>query len=169
MSQVPKHKANHCHINEGFACLRQALIVPAQPALTVQPSKCALHHPRSRQYHKALLSLCLVYYLQLPAKHAFHPLYQFSSVASISPYRRQPAEAPPVRIAWLFDALKQALQQHVTSISVVHRGGSHYHQHHQTQRIHYQVSLAPSYILACIIAALFTCFSRAFFLAVSSP
>src|SRR5215210_993919 len=162
MSQVSNHKADHRHINEGFARLGQPFVVLAQTALTVQPGEGAFHHPASRQHHKAFLPWRLVHYLQLPSKHTLHPIYQLSSVAAISPYQRQSAEAPPVRVSGvrLLDALKQTLQQHLASISILHRGGSHYHQQYQTQRVHDQVSLAPSYILACIIATLLSTFYR---------
>src|SRR2546422_8239666 len=158
MSQLPNHEANHRHIHKGFAGLRHSLVILAQAALTVQPSKGALYHPSARQGHKASLTFCLLHYLQLPAQCALHPLDQLTSVTTISPYQLQTAKAPPVRVAGFLDTLKQPLEQHLASISVLDRSGGHHYQHHQPKCVHNQVPLAPRHLLACIIATLLTTF-----------
>src|ERR1041385_1765955 len=158
MSQLPNHEANHRHIHESFARLRHPLVVFGEAALAVQPGERPLHYPPTRQGHKTLLPLHLLYYRKLPAKCAFHPLYELPSVAAVSPYQAQATVTPPVRVARLLDTLIQCSQHHLTSISVLHRGGGNCHRHHQPHRIHNQMSLASCYILACIIASLLATF-----------
>src|SRR5450759_419105 len=76
MSQVSKHKADHRYIHKGFTSLGEALIVLAQATLTVQPRYGTLHHPPTRQHHKALLTFRFLHYLQLPPQHTLRPLHQ---------------------------------------------------------------------------------------------
>lgn len=158
MSQVSNHKAYHRHIDEGFARLRQVFVILAQAALTVQPGKGALYHPPTRQGHKALLPFGFLHYRKLPAQRPLHPFDQLSPVCSVSLYQLQSAEAPPVHIASFLDALKQRFEYRFASISVLHRGSSYYYQHHQSKRVHNQVSLAPRYLLACIVPSVLTTF-----------
>jgi hypothetical protein len=158
MSQFPNHKADHRHIHKGFAGLWQALIVFAEPSIAVEPCEGALHYPATRQHYKAFLPFLLLHYRKLPPQRSLCPLDQLPSIASIGPYQGQTAEAPPVPMARvrLLDALIQRLEYTSASISVLNRGGSHYYQQHQTQRVHNQVSLASPYVLVFIIGMLFS-------------
>ena len=63
-------------------------------------------------------------------------------------------------IPGFLDALEQACEDHFASISVLHRGRSHYHQHHQTEQVHNQMSLATPFIPVCVIASLLSTYHR---------
>ncbi len=100
--------------------------------------------------------------VQCPTEHTLDPFYKLSPVASIRPYQLQPTITPPMRVLRFLDALVlvERFEQHFTSISILHRGRSHYHQLHQTKCIHNQMSLAPSHVLGGIVASLFATFCR---------
>src|SRR5437867_3868642 len=154
MSQPIEHKADHRHIHEGLARLRQPLVVPAQPPLPVQPGKRTLNNPPLGQYHKSLLAAQSLYDLQRPTQLMLHPLHQLASVATVRPDQLQAAKAPPMRVCGLLDTLPQCAKHYLGSISILYRAGSDHHKHHQTQHVHDQVSLATTHLLGCVVATL---------------
>src|SRR5437870_6204494 len=160
MSQTNEHKADHRHVYESFAGLGQSLIVAAQPTVAGQPCEGTLHHPPSGQEHKPSLTFHFPHDVHSPTEHTLDPLYKLSSVAPVCPYQLQATKTPPVRILRFLDTFVQRLEQHLGALSFLHRGRSHYHQHHQTKGVHNQMSLATSHVLGSIVASLFATFCR---------
>ena len=128
-------------MNPCLAGFRQFFVVFAESPTPAQPGQGALHHPPAGQQLKPVA-------VPIPAHHAQHPTtggpsprHQLASVCPVSPDHFEPGE--PV----------QQLDQHqLGPIPVLDVGGMNCYRQEQPGGIHYNVALAPRYLLPRIVA-----------------
>ena len=136
-----EHQVYHRNMNPCLAGFRQFFVVFAESPTPAQPGQGALHHPSPGQHLKPVA-------VRIPAHHAQHPItggpsprHQPPSVGGISPDDLEPGE--PV----------QQLDQHqLGPIPVLDVGGMNCYGQEQPGGIHYNVALAPRYLLPRIVA-----------------
>ena len=136
-----EHRVYHRNMNPCLAGCRQFFVVFAESPTPAQPGQGALHHPPAGQHLKPVA-------VPIPAHHAQHPTtggpsprHQPPSVGGISPDDLEPGE--PV----------QQLDQHqLGPIPVLDVGGMNRYRREQPGGIHYNVALAPRYLLPRVVA-----------------
>ena len=137
-----EHQVYHRNMNPCLAGFRQFFVVFAESTTPAQPGQGALHHhPPAGQHLKPMA-------VPIPAHHAQHPTtggpsprHQPPSLGGISPDDLEPGE--PV----------QQLDQHqLGPIPVLDVGGMNCYGQEQSGGIHYNVALAPRYLLPRVVA-----------------
>ena len=133
---------NHGDLNPSFSCLRQGFIVLAQPTTPPQPGQSAFDNPPARQH----LELMAVWRpsddLQQPATECTSPIDQLPSIAPIGPNQPEPRVFP-----------YQFTQHQFGSVAVLDTGSVDDDRQKQAKGVNYYMALAPTNLLAGIIAA----------------
>ena len=136
-----EHQVYHRNVNPCLPGFRQFFVVFAESPTPAQPGQGALHHPPAGQYLKPVAVPIPAHHAQYPTTGGPSPRYQPPSVGGISPDDLEPGE--PV----------QQLDQHqLGPISVLDVGGMNCYRQEQPGGIHYNVALAPRYLLPRIVA-----------------
>ena len=140
--QSSEHEVGHRRIDPSLGCLRQRLVVLAQPTTPAQPCECALNHPSARQYFKSVAAPRPFDDPERPACQLPHPLDQLSSIPRVSPDQ-----------AHTIKAVFQLADQQLRSISVLNVGRMNHHVQQQSCGVHYDVVLSTFDLFARVVAA----------------
>ena len=120
---------------------RQFLVVLAQPSAPAQPGQGALHHPPPGQHLEAVAVRIAAHYAQHPTTGGPSPRHQPASVGGISPDELKPGK--PVQLLY---------QDQLGPIPVLDVGGVNPYGQEQAGGVHYDMALAPRYLLASVVA-----------------
>ena len=84
-SEPFEHEMNHSYINPSLRTFSQSFVVFAEPSVSAQPSKGALHNPSARQHLKAMAVLGALDHLNQPPSQNVSPIHQVKVEALLQP------------------------------------------------------------------------------------
>jgi hypothetical protein len=133
------HQVDHADQYPRLAALRQELIVLGQPPVPGQPAEGSLHNPAPFQDDKPLVRA--LDDLDDPGKPIQCPGDELTGVAAVGPDQLQTRKQPG-----------QPLERQPSAIAVLNVGGVDDNRQDQPQRVDDDVTLAPDYLFARVVA-----------------
>src|SRR5437867_7136569 len=136
--QALEHETNHANSNHRLAMIQADLIIAAEPARLVEPTKSSLYDPPLGQHLETLGSGTSAHDLQpefAEGTKLLHPLNQSSQVAAVGPEVLQ----SPI-------GAYQELDQALGGIAVLHCGGGDHNRQDQSQGVHRHMAFAPRHL-----------------------
>ena len=90
---------NHSYMNPSLRAFGQFFVVFAEPPVSAQPPKGALHDPPTGQHLKTMAVCGALDHLNHPASHGVSPIHQLSGIGAIGPDQLEP-RSPSEKHGW---------------------------------------------------------------------
>ena len=140
-SEPLEHEMNHSYMNPSLRAFGQFFVVFAEPPVSAQPPKGALHDPPTGQHLKTMAVWGALDHLNHPASHGVSPIHQLSGIGAIGPDQLEPRKEP------------QKLAQHqLCPITVLDVRRMHHHGQQQPEGVNHDMAFASFHLLASVIA-----------------
>jgi hypothetical protein len=135
---------DHGHVEHGFACLGQQLIILRSAAIAAKPAEGALHHPPFWQQEEALGPLGSFDNGQTdcsPGSQGPQPGDELTGIGLIRP--DQPEAGKP--------GAADRQERH-RAVAVLHTGGRHRHRQEQAERLDQDVAFTTVNVVVLVVA-----------------
>ena len=140
-SEPLEHEMNHSYMNPSLRAFGQFFVVFAEPPVSAQPPKGALHDPPTGQHLKTMAVWGALDHLNQPASHGVSPIHQLSGIGAIGPDQLEPRKEPP-----------KLAQHQLCPITVLDVRRMHHHGQQQPEGVNHDMAFASFHLLASVIA-----------------